>query len=137
LARLDIKIKRLMTDRGSCYRSKAFNKVCGQRFIQRLDAEASIHGVREPPVEHIARVLVHDRHQIQKAVLHRNLDDFGAPDLIGPRDGHASEQIGVNPVQASAIIRLPVQRLWLIHQYPGPHDQMLPTRCQRPQSDND
>ncbi len=28
---------------------------CGQRFVQRLDAEPGVHGVRQPPGEHMAR----------------------------------------------------------------------------------
>jgi len=37
-------------------------------------------------------------------VLHRNVGDVGAPDLIGPRDLQASEQIGINSVLGMGII---------------------------------
>ena len=32
-------------------------------------------------------------------MLHGDVRDVGAPDLIGPRNGHASEQIRIDPVR--------------------------------------
>ena len=72
--------------------------VSGQRFIQRLDTERNIHGVRQPPGENMTRRPVHDRHQIQKAALNRDVSDIRAPDLIGTVYPHVPQQIRLNPV---------------------------------------
>src|SRR4051794_33520913 len=42
-----------------------------QSLLQRLNAEVSVHRVRDPPGQHLARGPVHHRNQIQKAVLHQ------------------------------------------------------------------
>ena len=41
----------------------------------------------------------HDRDEIQKAALNRDVGDVGAPSLIGPIDRQSLEQIGINPVR--------------------------------------
>ena len=41
---------------------------------------------------------VHDRHQIKKAALNRNVGDVGTPDLIGTAYPQIPQQIRVNPV---------------------------------------
>lgn len=46
---------------------------------------------------------IHDRDQIQIAMLHRDIGDVGAPDLVGPRDLHAPEQIRIYPVGGMGI----------------------------------
>jgi len=73
--------------------------VSGQRFVQRLDAEPGVHGVRQPPRKDMARRPVHDRDQVQEAALDRDVGDVGAPDLIGPVDREPLEQIGINPMR--------------------------------------
>ena len=52
----------------------------------------------------MARGPIHDRHQVQKAVLHRDVRNVGAPDLIGPLYRHAPQQIGINPVSGMGIV---------------------------------
>jgi len=47
--------------------------ISDQRFVQRLDAEPDIHGIRQPPGENMARRPVHDRHQIQESPAIMNL----------------------------------------------------------------
>jgi len=41
----------------------------------------------------------HDRDQVQEATLHRDVSYVGAPDLIGPVDCHALEQIRINSMR--------------------------------------
>src|SRR5450631_2714019 len=48
--------------------------------------EADLHRIGELPAEHEAAEPVHDGDQIQKAALHRNVSNIGAPDLIGAND---------------------------------------------------
>lgn len=81
--------------------------VSGQRVVQRLDAEEGIHGVRQPPGENMARRPIHDRDQVQEAVLDGDRGDVGAPDpgscpgqaLIGPVDREPPEKIRANPMR--------------------------------------
>ena len=61
-------------------------------------AEACIEGVRQPPGEHPAGGPVHDRHQVQEALLDGDVGDVRRPRVIGPLDGQSLEPIGVNPV---------------------------------------
>jgi hypothetical protein len=66
--------------------------------MQSFKAEPGIHGVWQTPGAHTAGGPIHDRHQVQKAVLHRDVRNVDAPDLIGPLDRHAPQQIGINLV---------------------------------------
>ena len=65
-------------------------------FLQSLDAETHIHAVGQTPTEYPAAVPVHNRHQIEKATLHGNISDVGAPHLIWPTNIQPSEQVGIN-----------------------------------------
>ncbi len=55
------------------------------RFL-RVQAEATVQGVRQAPGQHVAAVLVHDRDQVHEAPVQRDVRDVRAPDLIGPGD---------------------------------------------------
>ena len=55
-----------------------------QCIIQSFKAEPDIHGIRQPPGKHMAARPVHDRDQVQKAMLHRDIGDVGAPNMVGP-----------------------------------------------------
>lgn len=54
----------------------------GQRVLQRRNAEASIHRVRQPPVQHLAGRPVHDRHQVEEARAHGDVGHIGAPHMV-------------------------------------------------------
>jgi len=51
-----------------------------QGFLQRLDAERHVHGVRHPPGRHLPARPVHHRNQIKKATPHRT---SALPNLVG------------------------------------------------------
>ena len=67
----------------------------GERLLQGRHAEVGRHGVGESPAEHLARVPVHDRHQVEETLLEGNVGDVGAPDVIGVIDGEPSQPVGV------------------------------------------
>jgi len=69
-----------------------------QRFVERRDAKARIHRVRQAPGQNRPAGPIDDRHQIQKAKRHRNIGDVAGPDMIGLGDAHAAQQIGIDPV---------------------------------------
>jgi len=57
-----------------------------QRFVERRDAKARIHRVRQAPRQNRPAGPVDNRHQIQKAERHRNIGDVAGPDMIGLGD---------------------------------------------------
>ena len=69
-----------------------------QSFFQRLDAERCLHRDRQPPRQHAARRPVEHGCEIHKAARHRNVRDAHRPDLVGPRDGQAAQQIRIDLV---------------------------------------
>ena len=77
--------------------------VSGQRFIQGLDAEPAIHGVRQSPCEDATCRPVHDCNEIQEPTLNRYAGYVRTPDLIGPVDHHVLRQIWINPVSRMGI----------------------------------
>src|SRR5690606_18211641 len=68
------------------------------RFLKSFDAETRVHGVRQRPGEHFAAVPIHHRHQIHEALLHANIGDVRAPDLVGTIHFKPPHQIGVDLV---------------------------------------
>ena len=42
-----------------------------------------MHGVRQPPAQHLARRPAHDGHEIEVSPAGRNKCDIGAPDWLG------------------------------------------------------
>lgn len=57
-----------------------------------------MHRVAQSPTQHLARGPIHDRDQVQEAVLDWHERDISAPDLIGAVDRHASKQIWIDRV---------------------------------------
>src|SRR3954466_363936 len=77
--------------------------VNGQGFLERLDAEGRVHGIGQPPTQHFPAVPVHDRHQVEKPLWHRDVRDLplrvaqgpGRPHLVGPIEGEAAQQLRI------------------------------------------
>src|ERR1700687_1734454 len=55
-----------------------------QRLLERLHAEGRVHRIRQPPCQHRPAGPVDDRHQIEKALRHRNVGDIRGPHMAGP-----------------------------------------------------
>ena len=82
---------------GSLVRVENFRlAVFFQRLLQRLDAEVRRHRVRHPPGEYLAATHIDDGHQILKPMGHRQIRQIGCPNVIGPFDLQAREQVGVD-----------------------------------------
>ena len=113
----------------------------GQRLLQRRDAEAGIHRVRQPPGQHLAGRPVHDRHQIEEATAHGDVRHVGAPHVIGPVDRQLAQQIRIDPV-----LRVRIARAWplvdrrqahLRHQPPRPDLSPCPDQHQRDEQEDE
>ena len=76
-----------------------------KRFVERVDAKARVHRVRQSPRQNRPAGPVDDRHEIEKAMLHRNIGDVGRPNMIGLRNRHAAQQIGINLVPRGGLAR--------------------------------
>ena len=61
-------------------------------------AETGFHRVGEFPTEHETAVPIHHGNQVEEAAMHRNVRNIGAPDLIGPFDLDATQQVRVDLV---------------------------------------
>jgi hypothetical protein len=82
-----------------------------ERRVERGQAEAGLHRIGKFPTEHEAAVPVHHGDQVQEAAAHRNVSNIGAPDVVGPEDLHAAQQIRVDLVtrRRAAQVRFGVQ----------------------------
>src|ERR1017187_8022128 len=60
--------------------------------------EAGLHRIGEFPTEHEAAEPIHDGNQVEEAPMHRNVSNIGAPDLVGPFDRDAAQQVWVDLV---------------------------------------
>ena len=69
-----------------------------ERRLQRSQTEAGLHGIGEFPTQDETAEPVHDSHQVEKAPMHRKVRNIGAPDLIGPLDRDAAQQVRVDLV---------------------------------------
>src|SRR4051812_47302832 len=58
--------------------------VNGQGFLERLDAEGRVHGIGQPPSQHLPAVPVHDRHQVEEPLGHRDVRDLPLRVAQGP-----------------------------------------------------
>ncbi len=67
-----------------------------QSFFQRLNAEPSIKCVGQAPGEYLSGSPVHDCYQVHEPTMHGNVRYVGCPDLIGPVNGHAPQQVGID-----------------------------------------
>jgi len=54
----------------------------GQSLVERVRTEARVQRVRQPSGQHKAARPVHDRHQVEKAALHRDVGDVGTPGMV-------------------------------------------------------
>ena len=52
----------------------------------------------DAPTQHLAAVPVHHRHQVDKPIGQADVGDVSAPDLVGPGDLKATQQVRVNRV---------------------------------------
>src|SRR5262245_63208133 len=67
-----------------------------QRSSQRARTELAFHRRRDFPTENVSRIPVDDCDQVNKAGEQTNVGDVSAPDLIHPRDLHATQQIRID-----------------------------------------
>ena len=72
--------------------------VFGNGLLECFNAKVCRHRVRQPPGQYPPSGPVHDRHQVQETLLHRDVTDVGGPHLVRPIDGHAPQQVGINLV---------------------------------------
>ncbi len=54
--------------------------------VQSLKTELRVKAVRELPAEDGPGEEMHDRHQVEKSFLQRDVGDVGSPDLVDSRD---------------------------------------------------
>lgn len=64
--------------------------------IERAQAKVVLHRRGDLPTEHIARVPINDRDQVNEAGLQANIRDIHAPDLIHAIDLQPAQQVGIN-----------------------------------------
>jgi len=69
-----------------------------ERCVECRQTEAGFHRVGEFPAEHETAEPIHHGDQVEKPTMHRNVRNIGAPDLVGPFDGNAAQQIRVDLV---------------------------------------
>ena len=67
----------------------------GDGFAKRRHAEVTGHGVGHPLGEHLPRVPVHDRDEVEEALLERDVGDVRAPHLVRVIDAETPQQVGV------------------------------------------
>jgi hypothetical protein len=72
--------------------------VSGERFLERLDTKIGAERVRQLPRQHRAADPVHDDHQIEKALGHRDIRNVRASHLIDPIDRDPAEQVRLDLV---------------------------------------
>ncbi len=65
-----------------------------QHNLQSLQAELRVEAVRELPAQHVSGEQVHDRNQIEKAFLQRDVGDVRGPHLIHSRELAEIHQAG-------------------------------------------
>ena len=69
-----------------------------QRLVERVDTEIAGECVRELPRQDVPAEEIHDRREVEEAVLHRDVCDVAGPHVVGPDDLQTPQQIGVNLV---------------------------------------
>lgn len=100
-------------------------------FLQHLDAELDLHGVRQPPCQNLLAMPVHDHHQIEKALGQRDAGDVRTSDLTGSFNSHALQETGISLVplgrNADAGLRVDRHQSHQAHQSPDTFDIHRPT----------
>jgi hypothetical protein len=61
-----------------------------ERGLERRRTEVGFHGVGQFPTQHVTAEPIHHGDQLQKAAVHRNVRDIGAPDVIRVFDSYAA-----------------------------------------------
>ena len=89
-----------------------------QSLFERLNAEAGIQCVGQPPGQDLPGGPVHDGNQVHEAPSHGDIGNIRCPNLIGSVNGQSSQQIGVDRV-----LRLPSTGTRLGCQRFDSHDQ--------------
>ena len=64
--------------------------------IERAQAKVVLHRRGNVPTEHIARVPINDRDQVDEAGMQTNICDIRSPDLIHAINLHPTQQVRVN-----------------------------------------
>jgi hypothetical protein len=77
-----------------------------ERFFEGLDTELCTERIRQPPRQNGTAHPIHDHHQIEEALGHRDEGDVCAPDLINPFDRDPTEQVGVDLVRRCRLARV-------------------------------
>lgn len=67
-------------------------------LVQRLDAKVRLQRARDTLGQNLPRVPIHDRNQMQEPAPHRQIDDVGGPDLVGPGRPQTAQQVGIGLV---------------------------------------
>jgi hypothetical protein len=76
-----------------------------KRGVECGQAKAGFHRIGEFPTGHEAAEPVHHCGQVQEAAAHRNVSNIGAPDVVGPEDLYATQQVGVDLVTGAGRLR--------------------------------
>jgi hypothetical protein len=93
--------------------------VVDERFLERLDTELGTERVRKSPRQHRAAHPVHDDHQVEEALGHRDVGDVRAPHLIDSLDRDPAKEVPVDLVRRGGFAR--VRALVDRHQPDEPH----------------
>jgi hypothetical protein len=82
--------------------------------FHRRQTEAGLHGIGEFPTEHVTAEPVHDGDQVKEPATHRNIRNIGTPDLVGPLDRQAAQQVRVDLVtwRRAAQVRFRIKRFY-------------------------
>ena len=98
--------------------------VPGERFLEGLDTKISAERVGQSPRQHRAAHPVHDDHQVEEPLGHRDVGDVRAPHLIDPLDRDPAEEVRVDLVRRGCLAR--VRALVDRHQAGEPHQASDP-----------
>jgi hypothetical protein len=98
--------------------------ITGERFLERLDTKLGAEGVGQPPRQHRTAHPVHDDHQIEKALGHRDIGEIRTPHLVDPFDREAAEEVRVDLVRHCWFAR--VRALVDRYQPEQPHQPLDP-----------
>src|SRR5271165_3956885 len=77
-----------------------------QSASSRASTQNSAPSVFDSPRQHGTAHPVHDHHQVEEALGHRDVGDVRAPDLIDPLDRDPAEQVGVDLVGYRRLARV-------------------------------
>lgn len=80
--------------------------VAGKRLLKRFDTKLGAKRVRQPPCQHGAARPVHDHHQVEEALGHRDVGNAGTPDLVGPLDRQPTKEVRADLVSRRRLARV-------------------------------